>query len=593
MWRCMLPVVALLVGCEAAPRADAPADAPALLRALLDEDLNAAFERSPYFATLQGVPGFNHRLPDPSPEALAQRRDGAQQRLERARAIDPAALSASERVSHELLVDSLQRRLAERRYPGADALVLNTLGGIQSFMPGLAQDAPVRGAADLRDYIVRLEGLPRWADQVIARLDEGRRSGWMHAQPVLDRVTAAIDAQLVERPEDSVVYGPFKRMPPAVPEVEREALAAAARAAIAGPYQTALRRLKAHIEREVRPVAPADGGISALPGGVGYYAHLVRQNIVPDGDPVQIHALGLREVERIRHEVGELARRTGLGADADGFMRRLGSERRFFFDSADEVLAAYRAMPPRVDPHLPRLFHAVPRMPYGVRGKTAAEAASSTSANYRLGSLALGTPGMFTINALGYAQEARWRVETLFLHEAVPGHHLQGARAAEAEGLHRWRRLASWNVAYGEGWALYAEKLGFDMGLFTDPLQHYGHLQAELWRAARLVVDTGLHVYAWPRQRAVDYLVQQAGLNPAHAASEVDRYVSNPTQALGYLLGQRKFLELRERAQRTLGTRFDLRDFHAVVLDAGSMPLAVLERRVDAWIAAGGGRPAG
>lgn len=580
---------ALLLGCAAAP--PPAADAPAQLRALLDEDLRALWLRNPYAATLRGVPGYNDRLPDPSPEATAQRRAQAAQRLERARALDPAVLGEADRLSLELLIHMLGRQVAEQRFAGADALVLSTLGGIQNFMPGLAEDVPLRSAADHRDYIARLNGLPHWADQVIARLDEGRRTGWMHTRPVLDRITAAIAAQLVERPEDSVVYRPFRRMPAAVPEAEREMLAAAARAAVAGPYQQALRRLQAHIEREIRPASPAEGGVGALPGGVAYYEHLIGQEVVPDSDAAQLHALGLREVQRIRAQVDALARRTGLAADVDGFMHLLGTDRRYFFDSAEEVLAAYRALPARVDPQLPRLFHELPRMSYGVRGKTAAEAASSTAANYRPGSAALGTAGLFTINALGYAQEARWKVETLFLHEAVPGHHLQVARAIEAPGLHDWRRVAARNVAYGEGWALYAETLGFQLGLFTDPLQHYGHLQAELWRAARLVVDTGLHSRGWPRRQAIDYLVQQAGLDPDNAASEVDRYVSNPTQALGYLLGQRKLVELRERAQGRLGARYDIRDFHAVVLDGGAMPLAVLERRVDAWIAAGGGRP--
>ena len=229
------------------------------------------------------------------------------------------------------------------------------------------------------------------------------------------------------------------------------------------------------------------------------------------------------------------------------------TDKQYFFDSPDAVLAAYRAMAPRVDPQLPMLFHKVPRMPYAVRSMTPAESASSTAANYQTGSLALGTSGYFTINALGYASEAKWRTETLFLHEAVPGHHMQVARAAEIEGLHPWRSQATFNIAYGEGWALYAESLGYDIGMYKDPYQHYGNLQARLFRAARLVVDTGIHAFNWPRDKAVAYMVQQGGVDQEFAESEVDRYFSNPAQALGYLLGYHKMRELRARAESALG----------------------------------------
>lgn len=228
-------------------------------------------------------------------------------------------------------------------------------------------------------------------------------------------------------------------------------------------------------------------------------------------------------------------------------------------------------------------------MRYAVRAMTPAEAASSTAANYQVGSLSLGTSGHFTINALGYASEAKWRVETLFAHEAVPGHHMQAARAAEIEGLHPWRSQATFNIAYGEGWAPYAEGLGHHLGLYGDPYQRYGNLEAQLFRAARLVVDTGIHAHNWPRDRAIAYMGGQGGVDKDFAAREVDRYFSNPAQALGYLLGYRKLHELRARAEKSLGARFDVKDFHAVLIDNGPMPLAVLEKLVDEWMARGGG----
>ena len=279
----------------------------------------------------------------------------------------------------------------------------------------------------------------------------------------------------------------------------------------------------------------------------------------------------------------------GFKGTTDEFIEQSRTDPKHFFESSDALLSAYRSMPARVDPQLPKLFHNVPRMRYAVRAMTPAEAASSTAANYQVGSLALGTSGYFTINALGYANEGKWRMETLFLHEAVPGHHMQVARAAEIEGLHPWRSQANFNIAYAEGWALYAEWLGYDLGFFKDPYQRYGNLQAQLFRAARLVVDTGIHAYNWPRDKAIAYMEREGGVDKDFAVSEVDRYFSNPAQALGYLLGYHKMRELRGRAETSLGARFDAKDFHSVVVDNGSMPLAVLEKIVDEWIARGGG----
>ncbi len=480
------------VAADASPTAVAPEQAAAeQLRALLDEDLAAVLRRSPLFATVRGVPGYNHLLPDLSPAARERERADERRMLARLQAIDAGALRGQDRVSLELLLDKMQSAVGRQRFVDSDALVLSTLGGIQNLMPRAAQITPFRTVDDYRDYIRRLSSLPRLADQTIERLGAGMRSGWMRPAPVVDRVMAAIDAHLVENVDESVLMGPFKRFADGVPDTEREALITEVRRAIAEDYQPALRRLRTFLAREYGPKAPAEAGLAALPGGAEYYEFLIGAGVVRGMTVAQIHALGLREVERLRNEIGRIPRRTGFAGTTDEFIRRLRTDPRFFFASPAAVLTAYRAMAERVDPQLGKLFHTMPRIPYAVRGMTASEAASSTAANYTGGSLALGTSGFFTINALGYANEPTWRVETLFLHEAVPGHHMQIARAAEIDSLHLWRRMVGGNVAYSEGWALYAEKLGFALGLFKDPYQHYGHLQAELFRAARLVVDTG------------------------------------------------------------------------------------------------------
>ncbi len=561
------------------------------LKTLLDEDLDATLRRNPIQATVRGVPGYNHLLQDVSPATLERERARERRALERLKALDGKALRGQDRVSYELLLDKMELAVEAQQFTDADALVLSTLGGVHNILPRAAQVTPFRKTDDYRDYIKRIRAVPKLVDDTIARLKPGMDSGWMSTKPVLDRIVAAIDAHLVENVDQSALMSPFAHMADGIPEAERAALAADARRAIADDYQPALRRFKAFIQGDYRPKAPDIAGLASFTGGARYYEFLIRARIVRGRSAQQIHELGLAEVQTLRKEIGAIAKEVGFKGTTDEFIAHLRTDKKYFFDSPDAVLAAYRAMAPRVDPQLPKLFHKVPRMPYAVRSMTPAESASSTAANYQIGSLALGTSGYFTINALGYASEAKWRTETLFLHEAVPGHHMQVARAAEIEGLHPWRSQATFNIAYGEGWALYAESLGYDIGMYKDPYQHYGNLQARLFRAARLVVDTGIHAFNWPRDKAVAYMVQQGGVDQEFAESEVDRYFSNPAQALGYLLGYHKMRELRARAESALGARFNVKDFHAVVIDNGPMPLAVLEKLVDEWIARGGGPP--
>jgi uncharacterized protein (DUF885 family) len=580
----------LTMSCAISPSTtEKSSTASAELAKLLDEDLDAVFRRSPLNATVRGVRGYNHLLPDVSLAAIEAEDKRERATLARLKALDAAALQGQDRVSYQLLSEKMEMAVEGQRFAEANGLALSTLGGFQNFMPRTAQVTPFRTAADYRDYVARLAAMPAHTDAVIERLRQGLASGWMSPRPVLERVIAAVDSHLVADPASSVLLGPFAKMPAAIPASEQAQLKESARRAIADAYQPALRRVKAFIETEYRPKAPAVAGLASFAGGIEYYEFLIRQRVVRGYTAEQIHQIGLAEVKRLRDEIGAIARKVGYAGTTDDFIGELRTDPKYFFTSEEAVLAAYRSMPPRVDPFLPKLFHQVPRMAYAVRAMTPAESASSTAANYTVGSLELGTPGYFTINAPGYRSEAKWRMETLFLHEAVPGHHMQVARASEMKDLHPWRSSGNWNVGYGEGWALYAEDLGFAIGMYQDPYQHYGHVQAQLFRAARLVVDTGIHRYNWSRDKAIDYMSGQGGVDHEFSVSEVDRYFSNPAQALGYLMGYRKFVELRARAEKALGPRFDAKDFHAVCIDNGSITLAVLERLVDEWTA--GARP--
>ena len=582
--RFFFPTLVLLLALNVHPQAVTAASSAAELMALLDEDLDASRRRNPIQATVRGVPGYNHLLPETSLASLEKQRARERQALDRLRAFEASALQGQDRLSYELLLDKMERAVEAQQFKDADALFLSTLGGLHNIMPRAAQLTPFRSADDYRDYVKRIRAMPKYVDDTIERLRPGLASGWITPRAVLDRIFNAIDAHLVNDIEQSPLLGPFQRKGVGVTDEELAAIAADARSAIREDYQPALRQFKAFVEREYRPKAAEFAGLSSYPGGAQYYEFLIRSRIVRGRSAKEIHQLGLAEVKRLRTEIGKIAKEVGFKGSTAQFIEHLRTSKEFFFESSDAVLAAYRAMPARIDPQLPKLFHQVPRMPYGVRAMTAAESASSTAANYQIGSLTLGTPGYFTINAPGFQNEARWRVETLFIHEAVPGHHLQSARAAEIEGLHPWRSEANFSIAYGEGWALYAEWLGYDLGFYKDPYQRYGNLQAQLFRAARLVVDTGIHAMRWPRERAIAYMGGQGGLDQDFAVSEVDRYFSNPSQALGYMMGYLKIRELRARAEKALGPRFDARDFHAVILDSGSMPLSVLEKHVDAWL---------
>jgi uncharacterized protein (DUF885 family) len=401
---------------------------------------------------------------------------------------------------------------------------------------------------------------------------------------VLDRVLVQLDSQLGGDIEASVYYAPFKRLGKEVAPEDRTRLQAAGRDAVQRQVLPAVRKLRDFVAGEYLPKAPADGALRIYPGGLKVYDELVRQQTTTELGAAEVHAIGLREMARLRAEMEAVMRQTKFEGDFAAFITYLNTDPKFFHTSPEALLVGYRDIAKRIDPELPRLFAELPRAPYGVRAMPAHT--SPDAAEYYDPPALDGTrPGWFNANAQGYRSRPIWGMETLVAHEAVPGHHLQFARAIELGELPKFRRGGSYTV-FGEGWALYAETLGFELGLYKDPYSRFGHLQWQAFRAARLVVDTGIHALGWTRQQAIDYMIERTGSDPAFVSSEVDRYYSQPGQALAYMVGQLKIVELRDRARQKLGARFDIRKFHMAVLDQGSVPLPVLERSVDAWIAA-------
>ncbi len=575
-----------LAGAASGPAGSAVPDEAAAraLHALFAEQFEWSAREFPEFATMRGDLRFNDRLADVSPEAQARRDREQAAFVERALAIPPERLSAQDRLSREMFIEGQRRQLALAAFPAARGMTLRALGGPQTQFVNLVAIAPVATEAQVRQLLARMAALPARMLQEIAQQRRSAEAGWVPARDVLQRVLAQIDAQLLP-PEQGPFYQPFTRLGRGIAPERQAALQAQAREAIATQVLPALRSLRALVADELLPRAPAQGGLAGYPGGAAVYALLVRQQTTTDLTPRQIHDTGQRELARLRGEMEAVKREVGFAGDFAAFVKHLHTDPRFFASGPEALLAGYREIAKRVDPELPKLFAELPRAPYGIVAMPAHMGANR--AEYYNGPALDGSrAGFFFANTLAWRKRPLWAMETLVAHEAMPGHHLQIARAAELRGLPAFRRSGFGYTAFSEGWALYAETLGFEIGLFQDPYQRWGHLTWQAFRAARLVADTGVHALGWSRQQAIDFMVERTGVEREFVEGEVDRYASQPGQALAYMIGKLKFDELRDRARARLGERFDIRRFHNAVLDQGALPLQLLERVVDEWISA-------
>jgi uncharacterized protein (DUF885 family) len=554
--------------------------------------LHALFERHwqytartfPEGATYRGDHRHGSRLTDQSPAARTAQDAAVKRWLAEARRIHRAHLAPTDRISLDLFISNQQRAIEFMPFAGYRSMSIGALGGAQTQIAELMQVTPMDTPAQARQLLQRLAAVPRHTGEEITHLREGLRLGWVPPREVLTRALEQIDKQLASAMEDSPFYKPFKQLPASL--AEREALQASGREAIARDVLPALRQLRTFIADEYLPKVPANGALSGYPDGKRVYELLVRAQTTTRLTAQEIHDTGLRELARIRAEMEAIIREVGRELKFDGdfaaFIAFLDNDARFKYASADALLAHYRDIGKRLDAEMPRLFAELPRAAWGVKAMPAYVGADS--AEYYQNPAQDGTrSGLFFANAQSWQRKRTWEAETLVAHEAVPGHHLQGARAIELRNLPEFRRNAFY-TAYGEGWALYAETLGFELGLYTDPASRFGHLQWQAFRAARLVVDTGIHAFGWSRERAIDYMVERTGVDSVFVTSEVDRYTSDPGQALAYMIGKLKIDALRDRAKQKLGGKFDLRRFHNMLLDQGALPLDVLEKVADEWI---------
>ena len=444
---------------------------------------------------------------------------------------------------------------------------------------------PFRTVKDYDDFLSRIGGFEQVVDASIGNMREGMRQGIVQPRVLMERVLPQLAAHVVDDPTKSMFWGPVTAMPATFTPAERARLTEAYATAIRGQVVPAFRRLHDFVRDEYLPHTRATAGLSALPGGRRWYEYLVRANTTTSLTPEQIHDIGLAEVARIHGEMETLMRQVGWQGDLAGFMRQAQSDPAQRFTSREEMLAEYRAAQLRIDASTDRLFDIKPRANYEIRPIEAFRERSASAGSYTAASLDGTRPGIFYLNTYDPPGRPRSMTETLLIHEGSPGHHFQISVARELVQLPRVRRFGGF-TAYAEGWGLYAETLGPELGLFTDPYQRYGYLSSELWRAIRLVLDTGIHAKGWTLQQAQDYARRNSSESETVIIAETERFSAVPGQALAYKTGQMKITELRRRAEAALGPRFDIKAFHRAVLDSGALPLDVLDSKIDRWIAA-------
>ena len=574
----------------AAPRSGADAD----FREFLSNDWRRWMEQAPEVATVVGYPGLNDRWTDDSPAGISARDLHLKQSVQALSRIDAGALSARERVDHRLYGQLLGTAVAGRRF-GDDPLPfhfgfphnlwmpLNQMDGIQITAGQILPVQPRGSLADLEAILARLRALPTAVDQNATLLEEGRRRGYLPPRVAVRGVPDQVKGLVPEDPTASAFWDPFRDLPASLAEPERVRVVEEARRVYAQRVRPAFLRLHRYLVDEYLPAARESVAAADLPDGREGYAFHVRLMTTTELTPEQIHQIGLSEVRRTQTEIEALVRSTGFTGSLAEFHRSVRTDPRFFYRSAEEMVDGYRVIAKRIDPELAHHFGTLPRLPYGVTPVPDYQAPSSPSAYYLPGAPQAGRPGLFYVNTHDLPSRPKWRMEALTLHEAVPGHHLQIALSAELQDVPEFRKHSG-ETAYVEGWGLYAESLGEELGLYRDPYSRYGALDHDIWRSIRLVVDTGMHALGWSRDRAIEFFREHTGMSDLDIAVEVDRYLVMPGQALAYKIGQLKIRELRALAETALGEGFDERAFHDVVLEEGGVPLGELDARVRAWI---------
>ena len=539
---------------------------------------------SPEAATWRGYPGQNDRWSDLSMDAIAEGKKDARQTLKAILSFDRAKLSEADQLNYDLFRRNAEMAVEQQQFP-AEFLAINQMDGLPRDVPSMIAMMPAGKTADYENILARLGGIPALVDQTIALLQEGLVRGIVPPKVPLRTLADQVSGQVHIGPMTTPMLAKFKTFPETIPVAEQVRLTEAAKAVYADDVRPAFQRLHQFLSKEYVPNCRATVGRSALPDGRAWYGYQIKHYTTTTLSPDEIHKIGLREVNRIRVGMEAVRKQVNFEGDLHAFFEFLRTDPQFYYETADELLAGYRDICKRADPELTNLFRKLPRQPYGVVPVPSYIEKSVTTAYYQPGSNNAGRAGFFFANTYDLKSRPKWEMEALALHEAVPGHHLQLAIADEIVGLPEFRKYGRY-TGYVEGWGLYSESLGEEMGFYTDPYSKFGQLTYEMWRAIRLVVDTGIHAKGWSRQRAIEFFKTNAGKTEHDITVEVDRYIVWPGQALAYKLGELKLKELRARATAKLGDKFDLRSFHDEIMWNGALPLSILDQRTDRWIAA-------
>jgi uncharacterized protein (DUF885 family) len=598
-----IPLAALcLAAACATQQAAAPASAPASaaparstaanpnqqLDSLAEAFFEAGLALSPVGATSLGDNRYNHIYTVGfSPDIRARARALNQEYETRLQAIDPASLDAEHQLTYEIFRRELEESREGERFPSH----LVPLNQFFNFTASFAQMGagtglhPFRTVDDYEDFLGRIRGFEQALDITIANLREGMEKGIVQPRVLMERVLPQLSAHVVDDPTTSLFYGPVTNLPESFSAADRARLTAEYTAAIRDRLVPAFRELHDFIRDEYLPRTRTTVGLSALPDGRAWYEFQVRAITTTDLTPEQIHDIGLSEVARIHREMETVMRQVGWQGDLKSFMQHLSTDPRYRYTTREEMLADYRAAQARIDASTDRLFDVKPKANYEIRPVEPFRERSFSGGSYTPASLDGTRPGVFHLNTYDPPGRPRYGMESLLIHEGSPGHHFQISIARELEHLPRLRRFGGY-TAYSEGWGLYAETLGKELGLYQDPYQYFGYLSSELWRAIRLVLDTGIHARGWTLEQAKEYARANSANSETNIQAEVERFAAIPGQALAYKVGEMKITELRRRAEAALGPRFDIKAFHRAILEDGALPMDVLDAKINRWIAA-------
>jgi uncharacterized protein (DUF885 family) len=565
------------------------------LREFFAKDWKYWMHEYPEDATQFGYPGENARWSDYSPASIAARNRHLQDVLKQLKAIPRGELPASEQLNYDLYDELLETaaeglRFHDDPFPIPSVFPTNVyvpvtqVQGPLQYIPDTIAMMPATRPSEYEDILARLNGIPTVIDQTIDMMKDGMAHGWTPPKITMRDVPKQAQSQVVSDPLTSPLLSAFKNYPASFTAEQKADFTRLAEAAYRDRVGPSFQKLADFLTKTYIPACRDTVSISDIPEGADYYKYLVRWHTTTDMAPEQIHQIGLDLVKQTRAQMDELIKQTGFHGSFADFIKFVNTDAHFKFSSQDDMLLHYRATAKRVDPELERLFGKLPRLPYGVRPVPDAVAPSQTAAYYQQGAPDAARPGYLYVNTYDLPSRPIWEMEDLVLHEGVPGHHLQISLAQEMEGVPEFRKQIGY-TAFIEGWALYSETLGPEMGFYTDPYQKFGFLSAVMWRAVRLVVDTGIHSMGWSRDQAIQYFEETTGQPHLNSVVEIDRYIVWPGQALGYMIGRLQIQKLRQDAEQELGDQFDIRAFHDAIVDQGAMPMDMLESRTKEWIA--------